>query len=481
MSAAFGRPTVLSGATNSAKPVACQSSQQQQQQQQQQQAMTYSMAVGSSRAVSSQMLFSEKKKVLESTYKRASFLDNNNALMFDLELESSKQHRQMPRRLSEESLSNLTPQHIQTFQYQPYGTKSENYIRLLTHPHSKHEYRLRQLFTNPNLQPYSLTELQRHLEQQGFEIELVSEQNCSTHENKSSNNNNHGVNTVCYPHAYLQCRGFRGQETDIVIDPCFQQQFEIATTSTRPEYQRMLQSLPKVFIGTKSRLKRVVEEVCKSMSESFCKCRLPLPPWRSRINMLAKWQLQEELEEGVFKRGKERERTNSQFGEKMKELVKFDQEREFARFSEFASSVKLKGLQQCQNCKPSPVHNLADGYEGDVECEPEIVRLNSNLLQNVNAHIKQGALSFALKQSAERNDARSPPSPDTSTSALFMSSVKKAVQIQKNSSNNGSSSISATTTIGTSKSLLSCAVKKLLKDGKSPNSVLDHQPQERGN
>ncbi|GKU85960.1 hypothetical protein SLEP1_g555 [Rubroshorea leprosula] len=71
------------------------------------------------------------------------------------------------------------------------------------------------------------------------------------------------------------------------IDIDFASQFEIARPTS--EYSRLLQSLPRVFVGKTDELKKIVKVMSNSAMNSLKSRELSLPPWRKNGYMQNKW------------------------------------------------------------------------------------------------------------------------------------------------------------------------------------------------
>ncbi|XWS76026.1 hypothetical protein CRYUN_Cryun01aG0142300 [Craigia yunnanensis] len=71
------------------------------------------------------------------------------------------------------------------------------------------------------------------------------------------------------------------------IDLDFVSEFEIARPTS--EYSRLLQYLPRVFVGKNEELKNIVKVMSDSAKRSFKSKELSLPPWRKNRYMQNKW------------------------------------------------------------------------------------------------------------------------------------------------------------------------------------------------
>ncbi|EOX93796.1 Sulfate/thiosulfate import ATP-binding protein cysA, putative [Theobroma cacao] len=71
------------------------------------------------------------------------------------------------------------------------------------------------------------------------------------------------------------------------IDLDFASEFEIARPTS--EYSRLLQYLPRVFVGKNEELKKIVKVMSDSAKRSLKSKELSLPPWRKNRYMQNKW------------------------------------------------------------------------------------------------------------------------------------------------------------------------------------------------
>ncbi|CAN0898028.1 hypothetical protein LINGRAHAP2_LOCUS19473 [Linum grandiflorum] len=72
-----------------------------------------------------------------------------------------------------------------------------------------------------------------------------------------------------------------------IVDLEFAPQFEIARPSA--QYQRLMESLPNVFVGSVEDLKRIVRTMSDAARKSLKSRGLSLPPWRKNRYMINKW------------------------------------------------------------------------------------------------------------------------------------------------------------------------------------------------
>eukprot|EP00250_Pteridium_aquilinum_P003270 c13595_g1_i1 orf=653-1408(+) len=81
--------------------------------------------------------------------------------------------------------------------------------------------------------------------------------------------------------------GKEGKEERMIVDIDFKAQFEIARPSS--EYSRLLNLVPKVFVGRAQRVKQIVKMMSQAAKRSLQGQGLLLPPWRKSKYMQAKW------------------------------------------------------------------------------------------------------------------------------------------------------------------------------------------------
>ncbi|XP_047961996.1 uncharacterized protein LOC125208426 isoform X2 [Salvia hispanica] len=80
-----------------------------------------------------------------------------------------------------------------------------------------------------------------------------------------------------------------GGATDhVIIDINFRSQFEIARAVD--SYDRILNSLPVIYVGSFARLKQFLQVMVEAARFSLKQNSMPLPPWRSLAYLQAKWQ-----------------------------------------------------------------------------------------------------------------------------------------------------------------------------------------------
>ncbi|KAF8388495.1 hypothetical protein HHK36_027167 [Tetracentron sinense] len=72
-----------------------------------------------------------------------------------------------------------------------------------------------------------------------------------------------------------------------IVDVDFAEEFEIARPTSK--YERLLQALPRVFVGRSEELKQIVRLMAEAAKRSLKNRELHLPPWRKNCYMQAKW------------------------------------------------------------------------------------------------------------------------------------------------------------------------------------------------
>jgi len=71
------------------------------------------------------------------------------------------------------------------------------------------------------------------------------------------------------------------------VDVDFQAQFEIARPTQ--QYEAALKILPAVFVGSASKLKKILEFMSEAAKVSLKQNHMHLPPWRTLDYMSSKW------------------------------------------------------------------------------------------------------------------------------------------------------------------------------------------------
>ncbi|KAL6126630.1 hypothetical protein ACLB2K_074676 [Fragaria x ananassa] len=109
-------------------------------------------------------------------------------------------------------------------------------------------------------------------------------------------------------HEYIDVVNHSDTESSerLIIDIDFRSHFEIARAVQ--SYDRILNSLPVVYVGSLTRLKQFLPVMVEAARSSLKQNSMPLPPWRSLAYLQAKWQspyqrhfnLDEQNGNGVF-------------------------------------------------------------------------------------------------------------------------------------------------------------------------------------
>ncbi|KAK8549499.1 hypothetical protein V6N13_027251 [Hibiscus sabdariffa] len=90
-------------------------------------------------------------------------------------------------------------------------------------------------------------------------------------------------------HEYIDVVNYNnGNSERLIIDIDFQSHFEIARAVD--SYDRILNSLPVVYVGSLTRLKQLLQLMVEAARTSLKQNAMPFPPWRSLAYLQAKWQ-----------------------------------------------------------------------------------------------------------------------------------------------------------------------------------------------
>lgn len=87
--------------------------------------------------------------------------------------------------------------------------------------------------------------------------------------------------------AVVEPTGTSVQNRRYFVDLDFAAEFEIARPSVH--YSKLLESLPRVFVGSGDELKRIVRAMCEAAKRSLKITDLSIPPWRKNRYMQNKW------------------------------------------------------------------------------------------------------------------------------------------------------------------------------------------------
>lgn len=90
-------------------------------------------------------------------------------------------------------------------------------------------------------------------------------------------------------HEYIDVVNYKatGGSDRLIIDIDFRSHFEIARAVE--SYDRLLTSLPVVYVGSMKRLKKFLQVMVEAARSSLKQNSMPLPPWRSLAYLQAKW------------------------------------------------------------------------------------------------------------------------------------------------------------------------------------------------
>ncbi|KAL3521101.1 hypothetical protein ACH5RR_019250 [Cinchona calisaya] len=91
-------------------------------------------------------------------------------------------------------------------------------------------------------------------------------------------------------HEYIDLVNYTdtGSSERLIIDIDFRSHFEIARAVE--SYDRVLNSLPVVFVGSLTKLKQFLQVMVEAARSSLKQNSMPFPPWRSLAYLQAKWQ-----------------------------------------------------------------------------------------------------------------------------------------------------------------------------------------------
>ncbi|KAI8539975.1 hypothetical protein RHMOL_Rhmol09G0224400 [Rhododendron molle] len=90
-------------------------------------------------------------------------------------------------------------------------------------------------------------------------------------------------------HEYIDVVNYKasGGLERLIIDIDFRSHFEIARAVE--SYERLLSSLPVVYVGSTKKLKKFLQVMVEAARSSLKQNSMPLPPWRSLAYLQAKW------------------------------------------------------------------------------------------------------------------------------------------------------------------------------------------------
>ncbi|KAF5799964.1 hypothetical protein HanRHA438_Chr07g0319681 [Helianthus annuus] len=90
-------------------------------------------------------------------------------------------------------------------------------------------------------------------------------------------------------HEYIDIINYNdsGNSDRLIIDIDFRSHFEIARAV--PSYNRILNSLPVVYVGSLTKLNQFLQVMAEAAKSSLKQNSMPLPPWRSLAYLQSKW------------------------------------------------------------------------------------------------------------------------------------------------------------------------------------------------
>ncbi|KAK3029732.1 hypothetical protein RJ639_039141 [Escallonia herrerae] len=91
-------------------------------------------------------------------------------------------------------------------------------------------------------------------------------------------------------HEYIDITNYNdsGSSERLIVDIDFRSHFEIARAVE--SYDRVLNSLPTVYVGSLTKLKQYLQVMVEAARSSLKQNSMPLPPWRSLAYLQAKWE-----------------------------------------------------------------------------------------------------------------------------------------------------------------------------------------------
>ena len=88
-------------------------------------------------------------------------------------------------------------------------------------------------------------------------------------------------------HSFVIVESAEGET--MVVDPNFKAHLQVARPS--PEYETILRELPERFVGSASRMQKLLRLLGARLQESFEKSEMPIPPWRGPEYLVNIWAL----------------------------------------------------------------------------------------------------------------------------------------------------------------------------------------------
>lgn len=77
------------------------------------------------------------------------------------------------------------------------------------------------------------------------------------------------------------------QSREVVVQPYFRQHFVLPVMSNR--YEKLLELVPDVYAGGRTRLKKQLEVICSEADFCFKGFNWEVPPWRYLNSTVSKW------------------------------------------------------------------------------------------------------------------------------------------------------------------------------------------------
>lgn len=119
----------------------------------------------------------------------------------------------------------------------------------------------------------------------------------------------HLINLLCvyitgeYEYIEVRIEGENyGDPVRLIVDIDFRSQFELARPTEY--YRELTDSLPVIFVGTESKLCKIISLLCSAAKQSLREKGLHVPPWRTTSYMQSKWLSGCRKEPPGFKGGK---------------------------------------------------------------------------------------------------------------------------------------------------------------------------------
>merc|ERR1712146_575181 len=180
------------------------------------------------------------------------------AAFFDLELDDGCTWS--PTRMD------LPSTHISPFEFE----QDELFIRTITTPSSFQEEKLIRKLMRLVRKPVELEDICQVMKAQGYTCVMCTGR-------RSARDMLHNPK-----HEFIKVS--IDEETTLIVDAGFQAFMEVARPSLY--YKKLVEGLPKVFIGNRESLRCLVSFMAEQLSRSFGVCGMPCPPWREKQCLL---------------------------------------------------------------------------------------------------------------------------------------------------------------------------------------------------